>query len=300
MSDAHRIAKPRGQPVRPRNSRFGRKPHDRPTTKSLVGPCEHKQHTQDLHVHRLQEGKGQHTNLCLIHRNSSPLVMASQTRSSTLRETTHSFCRALIAPPPPSDLLAQYFSSAPQITEHGPEWSRSRLPFLAKTFVGREGCEEYFKCMTDVLDMALPDDAFPGKEEFIVDAEAGMVSVVGKGRFTSKKTGKGWNEQFIYRFSGFDKQGRIGHWEIWADPLSAWEAIGKRESSRDLRISCQRKPLAPRFTEVDPHRRVPSPKRIFNFSASTFQRVRTWDNCAMELRKLRIAIHPQLNTRFDN
>jgi len=80
--------------------------------------------------------------------------------------------------------------------------------------------------MTDVLDMALPDDAFPGKGGFIVDVEAGMVSVVGKGRFTSKKTGKGWDEQFIYRFSGFDGQGRIGHWEIWADPLSAWEAVG--------------------------------------------------------------------------
>ncbi|CAE7001074.1 hypothetical protein P3342_001359 [Pyrenophora teres f. teres] len=150
----------------------------------------------------------------------------SSSSTTLLRETTQSFCRALIAPPPPSDLLAQYFSSWPQITEHGPEWSRIRLPFLAKTFAGREGCKEYFKLMTDVLEMALPDDAFPGKEGFIVDAEAGMVSVVGKGRFTSRKTGKGWDEQFIYRFSGFDEKGKIGHWEIWADPLSAWEAVG--------------------------------------------------------------------------
>ncbi|KAL7771166.1 hypothetical protein CFE70_001108 [Pyrenophora teres f. teres 0-1] len=102
----------------------------------------------------------------------------SSSSTTLLRETTQSFCRALIAPPPPSDLLAQYFSSWPQITEHGPEWSRIRLPFLAKTFAGREGCKEYFKLMTDVLEMALPDDAFPGKEGFIVDAEAGMVSVV--------------------------------------------------------------------------------------------------------------------------
>ena len=78
----------------------------------------------------------------------------------------------------------------------------------------------------EVLEMELPDDAFPGPEGFIVDAEAGMVSVVGQGRFASKKTGKGWEEQFIYRFSGFDGEGRIGHWEIWADPLSAWEAVG--------------------------------------------------------------------------
>lgn len=80
--------------------------------------------------------------------------------------------------------------------------------------------------------MNLPSDAFPSKEGgFIVDDEAdggnGMVSVVGKGRFVSKKTGKGWDEKFIYRFSEFDEQGKIGHWEIWADPLSAWDAVGE-------------------------------------------------------------------------
>jgi hypothetical protein len=149
------------------------------------------------------------------------------THSATLRKATSSFCAALVKPPSPSELLSQYFVNVPSITEHGPEWSRSRLPFLAKTFTGKDGCEEYFNVMTEVLDMALDDDSFPKPEGFIVDADAGMVSVVGKGRFTSRKTGKGWDEQFIYRFSGFDEQGRIGHWEIWADPLSAWEAVGE-------------------------------------------------------------------------
>ncbi|EUC48699.1 hypothetical protein COCMIDRAFT_86471 [Bipolaris oryzae ATCC 44560] len=151
--------------------------------------------------------------------------MASS-RSTSLREATHSFCSALLSPPPPSDLLSKYFSSTPKITEHGPEWARSRLPFLAKTFSGKQGCEEYFQLMSGVLDMSLPSDAFPGKEGFIVDAEANAVTVVGKGRFASKKTGKAWDEQFIHRFSEFDEQGKIGHWEIWADPLSAWEAVG--------------------------------------------------------------------------
>jgi hypothetical protein len=152
---------------------------------------------------------------------------SSSTRSVALRKTTHAFCQALIAPPSPKQLLSQYFSASPKITEHGPEWARSRLPFLAKTFAGKEGCEEYFKDLSEVLEMNLPDDAFPAAKEFIVDADAGMVSVVGKARFASKKTGKGWNEQFIYRFSDFDSQGKIGHWEIWADPLSAWEAVGE-------------------------------------------------------------------------
>ena len=54
----------------------------------------------------------------------------------------------------------------------------------------------------------------------------GVVSVVGKGTLASIKTGKMWSEKFIYRFSAFDEEGRIGHWELWADPLSAWVAVG--------------------------------------------------------------------------
>lgn len=65
-----------------------------------------------------------------------------------------------------------------------------------------------------------------------VDAEVegeqgkGVVTVVGKGAFKSLKAGEGWSESFIYRLSGFDDEGRIGHWEVWADPLSAWVAVG--------------------------------------------------------------------------
>jgi hypothetical protein len=166
---------------------------------------------------------------------SQPATKAEHARGTALRTTTHSFCHALLSPPPPAALLSSYFSREPKITEHGPQWARSRLPFLAHTFDGVQGCEEYFRLMTEVLGMELPRDSFPGPGGFIVDVEAvvgsehrrGMVSVVGKGRFTSKKTGKGWDEQFIYRFSDFDEEGRIGHWEIWADPLSAWDAVGE-------------------------------------------------------------------------
>jgi len=93
--------------------------------------------------------------------------------------------------------------------------------------------------LSQTLKMKMDKDAFPGPEDYIVDTEAvageedanaglkGAVSVVGKGTFQSIKTGKEWHEQFIYRFSGFDEDGKIGHWEIWADPLSAWVAVGE-------------------------------------------------------------------------
>jgi hypothetical protein len=80
--------------------------------------------------------------------------------------------------------------------------------------------------------MYLPKDAFP-RSGYVVDAEAkaeggdlkGIVTIVGRGTFASIKTGNQWSEKFVYRFSGFDDEGRIGHWEIWADPLSAWVAV---------------------------------------------------------------------------
>jgi hypothetical protein len=133
-------------------------------------------------------------------------------------------------------LLAQYFVTGnPRITEHGPAWAAARLPFLGKTFEGVDGCVAYFDLLSRTLEMEMADSTFPDDQGFIVDAgakidgegtEKGVVSVVGKARFKSKRTGKGWGESFIYRFSGFDEQGKIGHWEIWADPLSAWVAVG--------------------------------------------------------------------------
>jgi len=165
------------------------------------------------------------------------------TRASLLLTTTSSFCQSLLSKPPkaPRDLISKFFvpkSQVPKITEHGPQWARSRLPFLFKTFSGTEECVQYFLLLGDTLKMEMEKGTFPSPDEggYVVDADArasseggnegkgGIVSVVGKARFESVKTGKGWNEEFIYRFSGFDEEGRIGHWEIWADPLSAWVA----------------------------------------------------------------------------
>ncbi|PVI08241.1 hypothetical protein DM02DRAFT_495863, partial [Periconia macrospinosa] len=159
-----------------------------------------------------------------------------------LLRTTQQFCHALITPPrSPSTLLTHFFtaSSAPKIHEHGPSFATPRLPFLGKLFTGHTACLEYFSLLNATLEMDLSEDAFPGPEGFVVDSDAvvvdddgvvgglrGVVHVVGKGRFRSRKTGKGWDEVFAYRFSGFDDEGRFERWEVWADPLSAWVAVG--------------------------------------------------------------------------
>ncbi|TKA60392.1 hypothetical protein B0A49_05890 [Cryomyces minteri] len=167
------------------------------------------------------------------------------TRSALLRKSAHAFCTAFLDLPsnPPAKLLSTHFTpTSPKITEHGPSWASSRLPFLGKTFTGRADCEAYFALLAQTLEFHPSADTFPPPSGLIVDADAvmegteertlnrgqgaGMVSVVGRARFKAVKTGREWREVFVYRLSEFDEEGRIGHWEIWADPLSAWEAVG--------------------------------------------------------------------------
>ncbi|KAF2436661.1 hypothetical protein EJ08DRAFT_684907 [Tothia fuscella] len=165
--------------------------------------------------------------------------------ASLLSSKSHSFCQALISPPSPTTLISKYFTpSSPKITEHGPKWCRDRLPFLAKTFTGTSGpdsCETYFELLSKTLKMHMHEKSFPSQRGFIVDADAtteekgggkGVVCVVGNAEFESVKTGKKWREKFMYRLSGFDEEGRIGHWEIWSDPLSAWDAVGPEKDNK--------------------------------------------------------------------
>ncbi|KAL9122180.1 MAG: hypothetical protein Q9187_001261 [Circinaria calcarea] len=158
-------------------------------------------------------------------------------RVSLLRTHAHAFCQAFLTSTPPRKILDDFFTSSPppQITEHGPDWAVSRLPFLGVAFRGRDAdgktppdttCDKYFERLGNTLSFHPDEDSFPPPEEFIVDATTDAVSVVAKAKFKSVKTGKSWDETFIYRLSKFDAEGRIGHWEIWADPLSAWEAVG--------------------------------------------------------------------------
>ncbi|KAH7060928.1 hypothetical protein B0J12DRAFT_566210 [Macrophomina phaseolina] len=167
----------------------------------------------------------------------------NEQRATLLRSSAHAFCKALVSPPPPKDLLSQYFTSAsssapPRIHEHGPHWAAKRLPFLGRTFEGTDECVKYFEVLSQTLRMKLDGSSFPGPEGFVVDLEgdAGAaarrgkaVSVVGRGVFESVKTGRKWEEEFVYVLSGWDSEGKFTSWEIWADPLSAWLAVQENE-----------------------------------------------------------------------
>lgn len=206
-------------------------------------------------------------------------------RATLLRTNAHAFCKALLSPPPPKDLLARFFvsSPSPRILEHGPHWAAKRLPFLGKAFEGGDACAKYFELLAQTLKMQLDESSFPGLEGFVVDLEGdalagrgkvasggsaaggvkglwtgarkeggnglwspagrssagggssssavgkGAVTVVGRGTFESVKTGRKWEEEFVYVLSGWDGEGKFASWEIWADPLSAWLAVQEEE-----------------------------------------------------------------------
>ncbi|KAL8794296.1 MAG: hypothetical protein Q9195_003122 [Heterodermia aff. obscurata] len=164
------------------------------------------------------------------------------TRASLLRSTAESFVKAFVAGTSPTSILNTYFTSSAQIYEHGPAWANARLPFLGKTFTGRRQsgsdggstCDDYYDLLTRTLSFHPTEGTVPASAEFVVDAEAlgpgggrGVVTVKMRAGFKSIKSGGGWEEEFVYVLSGFDDEGRIGRQELWADPLSAWVAVGE-------------------------------------------------------------------------
>ena len=164
-------------------------------------------------------------------------------RTTLLRSQVHAFCQAFLSSKPPTETLDQHFTRDPRITEHGPSWATCRHPFLGLTFRGLRTastprssstpCDDYFALLSQTLAFHPDAHTFPPSADFIVDASAhggtGAVSVVAHAWFQSVRTEKSWEEDFVYRLSGFDEEGRIGHWEIWVDPLSAWDAVGDGE-----------------------------------------------------------------------
>ena len=155
-------------------------------------------------------------------------------RGETMRSTAYSFCQSLAAGMSGPTCLDRYFTTQPKITEHGPSWATERLPFLSTTFKGRRGhsqanertCDDYYDLLGATLSFDPASVIVPRRQRVAIDAEAGIVTVKLHARFSSVKTGRSWEEDFVYVLSEFNEDGKIGCQELWADPLSAWIAVG--------------------------------------------------------------------------
>ena len=164
--------------------------------------------------------------------------------SESMRVKAERFCKAFVAGSSPTEMLDAFFTSNCKITEHGPRWAQSRLPFLGSTFCGRRShendespspttCDDYYDILAATLSFHPTQDTIPPKEEFRVAVDKntegkwyGAVTIKLHAKFASVETGKSWEEDFIYLLSDFDDNMKIGHLELWADPLSAWMAVG--------------------------------------------------------------------------
>ena len=177
--------------------------------------------------------------------NRNPDAEVFHDRMHNMRLVAEEFCKAFVAGMAPTAMLTRFFAPAPKITEHGPAFAKARLPFLATPFRGRrqagmhgngtrDTCDDYYDILSSILSFHPHPGTVPPKESFLVactqDADGrwqGGVTIKLHASFSSIKTGRTWSEDFVYVLSEFDDETKIGHLEIWADPLSAWMAVGE-------------------------------------------------------------------------
>ncbi|EJU06515.1 hypothetical protein DACRYDRAFT_45207 [Dacryopinax primogenitus] len=137
-------------------------------------------------------------------------------RASLLLQTTHSLCTLFSHSSPPSR-IRELFTPSPTITEHGPPL----LPFL-RTFSGPSAVSDYLGILSEHLSLSSVQYGQP-----TIDKDKETVTISAHARFTwlsPPGTGTSWTEDFLYMLSEFDPRGRVGRWDVWADPLSAWLA----------------------------------------------------------------------------
>lgn len=109
--------------------------------------------------------------------------------------------------------------------------------------------DDYYALLSSILKFKPTNETLPPFEAFNVDEEKGVVSVCLEGGFESLVTGGAWVERFVY-LVGFEGVGegeggqregkaerKIQRLDLWADPLSAWVAVGGgREGEGEVKL----------------------------------------------------------------
>ncbi|KAI0372710.1 hypothetical protein BV20DRAFT_963776 [Pilatotrama ljubarskyi] len=150
------------------------------------------------------------------------MPMFSTPDRKQLLQSAQALCSAFASKADINTLLS-HFSSTHQISafEHG---LPVLAPFLGRPFSGRSGPNSvaaYFELLQKHL--TYEDMSF---SEWVVDADAGKVSVKGSAKFTwTEGEGKGqsWDEEFVYVLD-FDQDAKVTDYQVWADSGAAYLA----------------------------------------------------------------------------
>ena len=128
-----------------------------------------------------------------------------------------SFCTSFASHSPAAEILSHFSASEDTFAlEHG--HPALGLPFLGRPFRGPDGIKTYFALISSLLSY----DAMRFVD-YVVDADASTVAARGEARFTWIETGQSWDEVFAYAL-GFDEQGKVKTYEVWADSGAAYLA----------------------------------------------------------------------------
>ncbi|KAJ9655274.1 hypothetical protein H2198_005803 [Neophaeococcomyces mojaviensis] len=142
----------------------------------------------------------------------------SHDKRASLLSSSQSFCDAFASQAPLDDILRHFSSSQADdivVHEHG---LKELAPFLGRDFTGAKGVKSYFEIIASCL--SYEKMSF---KEYIVDALENKTSVRGEARFTWTSTKQSWDEVFTYVL-GFDEEGKVLRYEVWADTGAAYLA----------------------------------------------------------------------------
>jgi hypothetical protein len=149
-------------------------------------------------------------------------------RRKLILAKAQSLATAIASKADPATIMSHFPESSKAFAhEYGPSPVTSSIPFLGKTFEGYQGIEKYMSLLGELLE-------YENMEffDYTVAEEEEVVTVKGRANWTYVKTAKKWDETFIWRLSRFDEEGKIGGYEVWADPLSLWWATQEKEGEK--------------------------------------------------------------------
>jgi hypothetical protein len=120
----------------------------------------------------------------------------------------------------PVDEYLEHFSPDSEevsAVEHG-LGSLYLAPYVGQNFEGRSGVREYFGWKREIV-----KTISLRFEDYIVDVEAGVVSVRCRGRFLWRETQNEWEEVSTARMS-FNERNLVTKFEYWGDTGAAFLA----------------------------------------------------------------------------